>query len=154
MWELLTRTWLTDIEIWYKRVKTSPSRCLTTKWKLTTGNLRQNPSPSIERRIFSTMTFLAKSKYNFEKFVLWLVFKLPGDPNLVFVPMPALAPMDPAWAVQREAGGVGSPQCTLTHHPHMYQVPPSFCGWWAANNACAFCKLDLHLYFQVPDRKR
>lgn len=51
------------------------------------------------------MTFLAKSKYNFEKFVLWLVFKLPGDPNLVFVPMPALAPMDPAWAVQREAGG-------------------------------------------------
>ena len=40
-----------------------------------------------------------KSSYNFEKPFLWLARKLIGDPNLEFVPMPALLPpevqMDP-----------------------------------------------------------
>jgi GTP-binding nuclear protein Ran len=34
----------------------------------------------------------AKSNYNFEKPFLWLARKLLGDPNLVFVEMPALQP--------------------------------------------------------------
>lgn len=34
----------------------------------------------------------AKSNYNFEKPFLWLARKLVGDPNLVFVEQPALAP--------------------------------------------------------------
>merc|ERR1711909_101222 len=43
----------------------------------------------------------AKSNYNFEKPFLWLARKLIGDPNLEFVAMPALVPlevtMDPQW---------------------------------------------------------
>jgi len=36
----------------------------------------------------------AKSNYNFEKPFLWLARKLVGDPNLVFVEAPALAPAE------------------------------------------------------------
>ena len=47
-----------------------------------------------------------KSNYNFEKPFLWLARKLIRDPNLDFVTMPALAPleviMDPALAAQYE----------------------------------------------------
>ena len=38
----------------------------------------------------------AKSNYNFEKPFLWLARKLVGDPNLVFVESPALAPPEVA----------------------------------------------------------
>ena len=45
-----------------------------------------------------------KSSYNFEKPFLWLARKLIGDPNLEFVPMPALLPpevqMDPQWQMK------------------------------------------------------
>ncbi|VFV20315.1 gtp-binding nuclear protein ran isoform 2, partial [Lynx pardinus] len=48
----------------------------------------------------------AKSNYNFEKPFLWLARKLIGDPDLKFVTMLALAPlevvMDPALAAQYE----------------------------------------------------
>ena len=48
----------------------------------------------------------AKSNYNFEKPFLWLARKLTGDPNLVFVEMPAMEPpevtMDPALALKYE----------------------------------------------------
>jgi len=36
----------------------------------------------------------AKSNYNFEKPFLWLARKLSGEPNLIFVESPALAPAD------------------------------------------------------------
>ncbi|KAK4524425.1 hypothetical protein GAYE_SCF03G2326 [Galdieria yellowstonensis] len=49
----------------------------------------------------------AKSNYNFEKPFLWLARKLVGDPNLVFVEAPALAPaevhIDDSYKAQMEA---------------------------------------------------
>eukprot|EP00871_Galdieria_phlegrea_P005688 jgi/Galph1/611/GphlegSOOS_G5401.1 len=49
----------------------------------------------------------AKSNYNFEKPFLWLARKLVGDPNLVFVEAPALAPaevhIDDTYKAQMEA---------------------------------------------------
>ncbi|KAK2095851.1 hypothetical protein P7K49_024885 [Saguinus oedipus] len=36
----------------------------------------------------------ARSNYNFEKPFLWFARKLTGDPNLEFVAMPALAPLE------------------------------------------------------------
>lgn len=50
----------------------------------------------------------AKSNHNFEKPSLWLARKLPEDPHLEFVAMPALAPPQvvtaPALAAQCEPG--------------------------------------------------
>ena len=76
---------LTGIEVWYEYVKTSPLCYVATKWTLWTGKLRQNLLSSTERRTFSTVTFLPKGNYNFEKPFLWVSRNLIRDPNLEFV---------------------------------------------------------------------
>ncbi|XP_011814996.1 PREDICTED: GTP-binding nuclear protein Ran-like [Colobus angolensis palliatus] len=94
MFDVTSRVTYKNVPTWHRDqvwcVKTSPSCCVDIK-------NRKVKAKSIvfhQRKNLQYYDISAKSNYNFEKPFLWLARKLIGDPNLEFVAMSALAPLE------------------------------------------------------------